>query len=76
MNILDHLEAAASRLPEKTAFADETSAISFSQLVSRARAVGSALAPLVKPRSVIGLYMDKSVEAIVGFMGAVYAGCA
>ena len=76
MNILDHLEAAASRLPEKTAFADETSAISFSQLVFRARAVGSALAPLVQPRSVVGLYMDKSVAAIVGFMGAVYAGCA
>lgn len=28
------------------------------------------------PRSVVGFYMDKGVETVVGFMGAVYAGCA
>lgn len=74
--ILDYLEHTVSRLPEKTAFADEKSAITFSQLISCARAVGSALLPFTAPRSVIGFYMDKSVEAVVGFMGAVYAGCA
>ena len=33
-------------------------------------------AALVPPRSVVGFYMDKGVETVVGFMGAVYAGCA
>ena len=74
--ILDYLEATASRLPEKTAFADEHTNVTFGQLVHRARAVGSALLPLVSPRSVVGFYMDKSVHTVTGFMGAVYAGCA
>lgn len=74
--ILSRLEATASRLPDKTAFADETSAVTFAQLISRARAVGSALLPHVAPRSVVGFYMEKSVAAVAGFMGAVYAGCA
>lgn len=38
--------------------------------------MASALIPLVPPRSVVGFYMDKGVETVVGFMGAVYAGCA
>ena len=66
--ILDYLEATASRLPEKTAFADEHTNVTFGQLVHRARAVGSALLPLVSPRSVVGFYMDKSVHTVTGFM--------
>lgn len=74
--ILDALEETASRLPNKTAFADVSTALTFSQLAQRARAVGSVLATRVHPRSVIGFYMDKSAATIVGFLGAVYAGCA
>ena len=74
--ILDILEATASRLPQKIAFADAEDAVTFSALVQKARAVGSALLPLVSARSVVGFYMDKSVSAVCGFMGAVYAGCA
>ena len=74
--IHDYLEATAARLPEKTAFADAEREISFAQLVSSARAVASGLIPHVSPRSIVGFYMDKSVEAICGFMGAMYAGCA
>ncbi len=74
--ILDVLEETASRLPHKTAFADPCTALTFSQLVQRARAVGSELATRVHPRSVIGFYIDKSTAAIAGFLGAVYAGCA
>ena len=41
--ILDYMEATAARLPEKTAFADESSSVTFSALVARAKAVASAL---------------------------------
>lgn len=74
--ILDALGATAARLPEKIAFADEQTEVSFSVLVRRAQSVAAALIPLVPPRSVVGFYMDKGVETVVGFMGAVYAGCA
>ena len=74
--ILDALEQTAARLPEKIAFADEQTEVSFSALVRRAQSVAAALIPLVPPRSVVGFYMDKGVETVVGFMGAVYAGCA
>ena len=74
--ILDYLESTAERFPEKTAFADPETSISFETLVRRAKAVGSALLPFVQPGMAIGFYLDKSVAAITGFMGAVYAGCA
>lgn len=74
--ILDALEQTAARLPEKIAFADEQTEVSFCALVRRAQSVAAALIPLVPPRSVVGFYMDKGVETVVGFMGAVYAGCA
>ncbi len=74
--ILDYLKATAARFPDRCAFADETDAVTFAGLVTRAKAVGSALASLVPPRSCVGFYMDKGVAAVCGFMGAVYAGCA
>ncbi len=74
--VLDYLEQTAARLPEKTAFADAESAVTFARFVSLARAAGGALVSRVAPRTVIGFYMDKSVSALAGFFGAVYAGCA
>lgn len=74
--VLDYLERTAARLPDKTAFADADSSATFAQLVRLSRAAGSALLPYVAPRTVIGFYMDKSVAALAGFFGAVYAGCA
>ena len=74
--ILDYLEETAARLPDKTAFADPDTSVTFAQLVRGARAVASALLGCTQPRMVLGFYMDKSVAALVGFMGAVYAGCA
>ena len=74
--ILDYLEATAARLPEKTAFTDADSSVSFAELVRLSRAVGSALSSRVAPRTTVGFYMDKSVQTVSGFFGAVYAGCA
>ena len=74
--ILDYLEETAARLPDKTAFADPETAVTFAELLRGARAVASALLAHTQPRMVLGFYMDKSVSALVGFMGAVYAGCA
>ena len=74
--ILDDLESTAARLPDKTAFGDENTSATFAELVALSRAVGSALIAHVAPRMTVGFYMDKSVAAMAGFLGAVYAGCA
>ena len=74
--ILDYLEETAARLPDKTAFADPDTSVTFAELEHGARAVASALLTHVQPRTVLGFYMDKTVSVLVGFMGAVYAGCA
>ena len=74
--ILDYLEATAAAYPDKVAFVDPDASATFSELVRLSRAAGSALAKKVAPRTTVGFYLDKSVSAVCGFMGAVYAGCA
>ena len=74
--ILDYLEETAARLPDKTAFADPDTSVTFAELERGARAVASALLTHVQPRTVLGFYMDKTVSALVRFMGAEHAGCA
>lgn len=74
--ILDFFEQTCERCPEKIAFADERTTVTFSQLRHMARAVGSALLCRTRPGMAVGFYMDKRVEAVAGFLGAVYAGCA
>lgn len=74
--ILDYLEDTSARLPQKTAFADVDSSLSFAELVQSARAVGSALSEHVRPRMTVPFYLEKSAAAVAGFFGAVYAGCA
>ena len=74
--VLDVLEKTAARLPDKEAFADPDTSLTFAEFMRRARRVGSALSCEVAPGSVVGFYLDKSCAALCGFFGAVYAGCA
>ncbi len=75
-NILDYFEETVRRHPDSTAFTDPEESISFEMLQQKAQRVAGALISLIPSRSVIGFYLDKGVPAIVGFLGAVYAGCA
>ena len=43
-NVLEYLEASASRVPDKVAFSDEAEAFTFAQLQSAAKSMGTALA--------------------------------
>ena len=74
--ILDFLEDTCKKFPNKTAFADPETSLTFSELVAQSKIIGSNLAEYVKTGSVIPFYLDKCTLAISGFMGAVYAGCA
>ena len=72
-NILEWLEASAERFPQKTAFADETQAITYRQLMARAQKIGKILDEKITPCTPVAFYLEKSCTAITGMMGAVYA---
>ena len=74
-NVLEYLEASAAKYPDKTAFADLDSACTFEELRRRARRLGTALAEHFLPGNPVPVFMEKSVDTIGVFMGAVYAGC-
>ena len=72
----DYFEETVRRLPDKTAFLDPDGSVTFSGLYAGARRTASALLSYAAPRQTIAFYTDKSVSCMVGFMGAMYAGCA
>ena len=74
-SILEYLENSAENFPDKTAFADVDTSCTFAELKATARKIGTALAGEFAPRNPIPVFMEKSVETIGVFMGAVYAGC-
>ena len=74
-NILDYLEHSAVQYPDKPAFADDKSTCTYRELLSTARSVGTCLVRKIPPRTPIPVFMEKSVNAIYAFMGAVCAGC-
>ena len=74
-SILEYLEESARKYPDKTAFADEHTSCTFKELEQTARRTGTALAKHFTPRNPVPVFMEKSVETIGVFMGAVYAGC-
>lgn len=74
-NVLEYLERSAKNHASKVAFADENENCTYAELEQAARAVGTFLSQYTEPRKPVPVFMDKSVKAIYGFMGAVYAGC-
>ena len=74
-NVLEFLEASEQRFPEKTAYMDSRGGITFGEFGRRARGLGSFLARKPLKGKPVAVFMDKSTDMIVGFMGAVYAGC-
>ena len=73
-NVLDHLKKQAIERPEKTAFSDEKSSVTFKELEVYARSIGTELALLSCQRKPVPLLMDKSVSTIKIMMGVIAAG--
>lgn len=73
-NVLDYLRRQAGRLPEKTAFADEKTEITFQGLLDAAEVIGSELARLQCGKRPVPVLMEKSVLTVEVMMGIVCAG--
>ena len=74
-NVLDYLEASAKQFPDKEAYEDKDTVLTFDQIRTYARKVGTALANQVEGyREPVAVFMDKSVQSIAAFFGVVYSG--
>ena len=72
-NVLEFLEATASKYPQKTAFADEESALSFEELLNLSRRGGTYLAER-KIKKPVAVFMKKCPRTIAAFFSVLYAG--
>ena len=74
-NILEYLEQTVTVFPEKTAFSTGKEAMSFFEVYSGARAIGSALADKGFYGEPIAVIMDKHPRTVTTFFGIIYSGC-
>jgi len=74
-NILEYLENTVQRFPDKPAFSDDNTTLTFREIHARAQAVGSFLLGKGYTKRPVAVYMGKRPETIAAFMGVVYSGC-
>lgn len=74
-NVLEYMEQTAPLKPDKVAFANENTELTFGQVYRRARAAGSELARRGYYREPVVVYMHKHPDMVNAFFGVVYAGC-
>ena len=72
-NVLEYLENTVDRVPDKTAFADEESALSFIQVSEQAKSIGTELSRQGAYREPVVVYMKKCPQTIAAFFGVIYA---
>ena len=75
-NILEFLENTAPQFADKTALADDEYALSFAELITKAKAGGSGLIMRGAMREPVVVFMKKSPLTVCAFFAAIYAGCA
>lgn len=75
-NVVEYLIESVKKYPDKTALVDEHRKITFSELDQAARKVAYAIVNQCGNRTnrPIAVYMEKSVECIIAFLGIVYSG--
>ncbi len=72
--VIEYLDAAARKYPEKTAFADAEKEISFSALRKTARSIGKSILSQGICRGPVAVLMEKNVDCAAAFLGVAYSG--
>ena len=75
LNLYEYLANSAVRLPDKTAFADDSRSFSFAELKSCADSVGTAVSEHCRARDMVIVLADRSAVTVAGMMGVLAAGC-
>ncbi len=74
-NILEDLEQTVNIYPDKTAFSTGKESMTFAEVYSGARSVGSFLASRGYYGESVAVIMDKHPRTVTSFFGIIYAGC-
>lgn len=74
-NVMEYLEHIVDKVPDKTAYADETTEVSFREVYERSRAIGTFLYSEGYTREPIVVFMERNPHTIVTFYGVIYSGC-
>ena len=74
-NILEYLEKSALENINKIAIIEENKICSYIELFENSKKCGTAISDLIKPRNPVPILMEKSINAVYTFFGAIYAGC-
>ena len=74
-NILEYLEATVAKKPEKVAFSDADTSLTFGQVYDQARSVATALRRAGYYKKPVVVFMRKQPATLAAFFGAIYAGC-
>ena len=74
-NVLEYMEKTAPSVPDKVAFAGEDAELTFAQVYSRSKSIGTALHARGYYREPVVVYMHKHPDMVNAFFGVVYAGC-
>lgn len=73
-NVLEYLEAAVLKHPEKIAIVDDKSKCSYKEFEARAKEIASFFVSSNIERKPVACFMEKSMETLQLFMGVAYAG--
>lgn len=73
-NVLQYIESAALKYPNKIAIADEKESVTYKELENRIKVIGSFMLVLGKKNSPVVVLMDKSVKCFETMFGVVASG--
>lgn len=74
-NILNYLQKSAELFPGKVAVLDERKNISYSELLNVSSRIGTAIYKKVGSKKPVGIYIEKSADAVSAMLGICSAGC-
>lgn len=73
-NVLEYLEAAKEKFPEKYAFADVDTTLSYQQVVEVSKRIGSGIINKGVKQGAVVVFADRDLKSLMAFFGIVYAG--
>ena len=74
-NVIDYLETSAKKYPNKIAVIEETKKITYHDLMTYSKKVGTYFAKNNYFNKPVIIFMDKGIDTLIAFFGVVYSGC-
>lgn len=74
-NVLEYLEQIVTQVPDKIAYADEHTGVTFHEVYQKSRAIGTFLHRQGHANEPIVVFMGKHPKTIISFYGVIYSGC-